>query len=668
MNGQAAEGDIQADYRTVLVTSPEPLQEENMLDILVENIWGDAAQITKDFLYHEDRYAAKLFKKKDLVNGDDLNSVHFDVPDLDLFNIENKTYKFADQAPLTGKTDFSISLKLRTAKENQTILEQECAYSLAIDENGYLNFTVGDVTVNSKSRVTTVDEKASGTFGTEEYQPTTTNQTEKVKVNDGNLHDVKAVREANGLLKIYVDGKLLASKYVKNEFSLPKGEITLGGEETTMQAAEVEIKNKSIPYDEAQKSFEELKLIEGYRSLDRTGYKAYADSEELNTGNYEGPVENVLDGDKSTWWHTQYIGSRPTVPHWITIEMPEVKPVDAYKYVSRNGNGDVKSYKLQISDTNKDGSWTTIKSGIMKDSGSTLIEFDEPVEAKYYRLYITETYGNPLDTFAAAAEIKLYEKIEGTSDFSELAQPYEEITSINEAIYTDESLENSGFNALKEQIKKVFRNPNSTQQKIDEAVLYFNKNYEAILDKLVKKSDEDDDTPPAINAVMNGKKLDEKISVPDSETVQFSWKAKDKGSGLANVSAEFDGETYKEGSSINLAGKPGEHKLVVTAEDKAGNTRKETYKIQVTTSASDMKKLVEQYEKNEEIKGDAAHKLSLQLITVRIFEKEDAADKVIKHLNGLNVLMGRLKKDDSITEEVYKTLQADVDYLINKYQ
>src|SRR5699024_2503838 len=160
------------------------------------------------------------------------------------------------QTPLLGTNDFSVSLKMRTFGTDQMILKQEDEYVLSINEQGYLNFTVGDDTLNSKMTVTTVDEKARGTFGTEEYNPTTTNE----KVKDGNLHDIKAVREANGMLKLYVDGELVASKYVEDKYSLENGDITLGGSETYVQVAEVEVKNQAIAYNEAEKSFDELNL------------------------------------------------------------------------------------------------------------------------------------------------------------------------------------------------------------------------------------------------------------------------------------------------------------------------------------------------------------------------------------------------------------------------
>ena len=487
VNGKPAEATILEDYRSIEVTAAKQIGKENKVGINVENIWGTPTATKKDFYGYANGYAAKLLEKTDVENGENLETSHFEKANIDLYNINHKEYKFKKQIPLVGTDDFSISFTFRSSGNNQVILNQEGAYSIAIDENGYLNFTVGDDVVHSKAAVTTVVEKASGTFGSPEYKPTTTNETVKGKVNDGNLHDVKAVREANGIIKLYLDGELLSSKYVKDRFSLPKGKITLGSKKTNLQIADVAIRNEAAAYDEAKKSYEDLNLTPGYKELDRTGFKAYTDSEEHQAGAHEGPAANVLDGKTSTWWHTQYNGAMPVAPHWLTIEMSEAKPVDAYEYVSRNGNGNVKKYELQVSDTNEDSSWKTVKSGEMQDGGSTLIKFDQPVEAKFYRLYITETYSSPVNTFASAAEIKLHKYNEGAADFSTLAAAYEEMTLFDDKPYSKKSLDSSGFNALKDKVVNVYNNPNSAQPEIDETFSDFTQNFADILSRLEQK-------------------------------------------------------------------------------------------------------------------------------------------------------------------------------------
>lgn len=176
-----------------------------------------------------------------------------------------------------------------------------------------------------------------------------------------------------------------------------------------------------------------------------------------------------------------------------------------------------------------------------------------------------------------------------------------------------------------------------------------------------------DTTSPELTTMINGKPLGEEVTVPNTDTVKFTWEAKDEESGLAKVSAVFDGELYEEGTEIDLAGKPGKHELTVTAVDKAGNVKKQTYVIHVTTSADDMKKIVQRFKDDGEIKtDDAANSLNIHLSAVRLYENRNMADKVVKHMKTFKILLDYQK--DNISDDAYQTLKVDSDYLIRKWQ
>ena len=107
-------------------------------------------------------------------------------------------------------------MAINTTSSNVNLLSQGEEIKLSIDEEGYVNFKVKDLNLTSKSEVTTVTEKAHGTFGTNEYVETSTESTFVGKVNDGKLHHISAVREVNGVLKVYIDGELMNSAYDKS--------------------------------------------------------------------------------------------------------------------------------------------------------------------------------------------------------------------------------------------------------------------------------------------------------------------------------------------------------------------------------------------------------------------------------------------------------------------
>ncbi|GAA0591638.1 hypothetical protein GCM10009001_04700 [Virgibacillus siamensis] len=187
--------------------------------------------------------------------------------------------------------------------------------------------------------------------------------------------------------------------------------------------------------------------------------------------------------------------------------------------------------------------------------------------------------------------------------------------------------------------------------------------------KIIADDDATDNTAPKLITKMNGQALENEVTVADSETVDFTWETIDEGSGLESVFAKFDGETYKEGSSINLAGKPGTHELVVTAEDNAGNTQEKNYTIHVTTSAADMKTLVKRFKEDGAFANDqAARALRTHLISVNQYVEEKSTDKVIKHMKGFKTLLRYQKENELLTEEAYQVFKADADYVLKKWK
>ncbi|HWM74981.1 MAG TPA: family 20 glycosylhydrolase [Nocardioides sp.] len=65
----------------------------------------------------------------------------------------------------------------------------------------------------------------------------------------------------------------------------------------------------------------------------------------------DGTAANVLDGDPSTIWHTQYEGAQPGFPHHITIDLGTDYDVTGLEYLPRQdgSNGRFKEYAITVS-------------------------------------------------------------------------------------------------------------------------------------------------------------------------------------------------------------------------------------------------------------------------------------------------------------------------------
>ena len=63
-------------------------------------------------------------------------------------------------------------------------------------------------------------------------------------------------------------------------------------------------------------------------------------------------AKNAIDGNLSTFWHTEYWGTEPQCPHTIVIDMARLYQVTAFTYTARtdgNQNGMVKEYEVYLS-------------------------------------------------------------------------------------------------------------------------------------------------------------------------------------------------------------------------------------------------------------------------------------------------------------------------------
>ena len=86
-------------------------------------------------------------------------------------------------------------------------------------------------------------------------------------------------------------------------------------------------------------------------------------------------------------------------------------------------------------------------------------------------------------------------------------------------------------------------------------------------------------------------------------------------------------------------------------------------------SAFSMKTLVDRFEEEGEFANPAAARsLQIHLISVDRFEKQGAAEKVTKHINGFNRLLDHQKENGLISEKAYRVLKADADYLMKIWE
>ena len=446
INGQDVKMTLLDDYRTVELSASAPFAEDEEITLKIQDIAainGEAMSDEITLTAYADELITKVSTTDDLNDAQDVQESEYARNGVNFLTIDD-AYTLSDTQGLNAQTsDFTISMLIQSASSDAAVLSQGEEMEIGIDQDGFLYYRDEAVQLTSRHEVTTVTEKAHGTFGSDAYVPTSTETAIAGQVNDGNLHLAHVVREHNGMVKIYIDGELVSSAYADGKTAeFEQQGLTLGSGALKANIAEVKVRNDALSYSEIEAEHDAYRLSAEDSAIDKTAWTASADSEELDAWNptQEGPAELAIDGDESTWWHTEFTASKPECPHWLMIDLGEMTTFDKLEYVSRNGNGSVRDYTLEIS---ADGEqWETISEGTMPKAGATMLEFEETQTARYVRLHVESSYGvdsENEDIFASVAELSLYRTNPAAVDYRALIEVIRQAQALQEADYTAES-------------------------------------------------------------------------------------------------------------------------------------------------------------------------------------------------------------------------------------
>ncbi|MFF3618594.1 endo-alpha-N-acetylgalactosaminidase family protein [Streptomyces sp. NPDC002467] len=128
------------------------------------------------------------------------------------------------------------------------------------------------------------------------------------------------------------------------------------------------------------------------------------DSQE--TAGENGGAANVLDGDASTIWHTQWYAATAPMPHEITLDLGASYDVSALHYLPRQtqSNGRIAAYQVLTSTDGVD--WgTAAASGTFPDATAQQDVTFAPRAARYVRLRATSEVGG--NQWTSAAELNI---------------------------------------------------------------------------------------------------------------------------------------------------------------------------------------------------------------------------------------------------------------------
>lgn len=136
-------------------------------------------------------------------------------------------------------------------------------------------------------------------------------------------------------------------------------------------------------------------------------------------------ARNVIDGDPTSIWHSEWSEPVAKHPHTIVVDMASMLVVDKFIYTPRDsGNGRIKDYELYFS---KDGNdWgSPIKGRFMNSSAAQAVTLSAPVTARYFKLVaLSEVSGRD---WASAAELN----VNITENLSASSQNRQRVVSVD---------------------------------------------------------------------------------------------------------------------------------------------------------------------------------------------------------------------------------------------
>lgn len=137
-------------------------------------------------------------------------------------------------------------------------------------------------------------------------------------------------------------------------------------------------------------------LIRGeYERFDRSTWKIVAaSSQNGQEGSVNERLENAIDSDVNTFWHSQYQGARPGPPHFMTFDMDTRRNVHGVAFSARRNaaNGQFKYIRIELS---QDGqNWQSAGSFELANALENMVYLKNSMEGQYIRIWIDEAYGN----------------------------------------------------------------------------------------------------------------------------------------------------------------------------------------------------------------------------------------------------------------------------------
>lgn len=351
-----------------------------------------------------------------------------------VLSVEEKTFTKAEIFDKSLTTNYGFTIAANVLSKNSGIIaKQDNAYALGINEDGYAYFKLNEAEAISK-----------------------------IKINDGIKHHIAGVKENNGILKLYVDGKLSASAYVKENryFKINKANTIVGsdGFNATMS---VDVFDTSYGYDKiANLAGSGQAQIDKYTNIalnkqanvywKKDGTKATTSTDRLESMAVDG-IKNNLNGN-----YVDFGADHRDESSYLQIDLGKISDIKAINLWRYWGNS--RTYKgtvIALADNTDFNNSTIIYNSDKENfhglgngndelyhesSAGKEIILDKILKARYVRVYM---HGSDAGTTNHINEIEVigYQEkdIIGSINITELVDKLIKLNTLDMDNYTTES-------------------------------------------------------------------------------------------------------------------------------------------------------------------------------------------------------------------------------------
>ncbi|KRE98518.1 hypothetical protein ASG89_05825 [Paenibacillus sp. Soil766] len=173
-----------------------------------------------------------------------------------------------------------------------------------------------------------------------------------------------------------------------------------------------------------------------------------------------------------------------------------------------------------------------------------------------------------------------------------------------------------------------------------------------------------DRTLPTVIASVYGKPLGSALDISDSQPFALQLQTSDVLSGVKQQSVTVDAQPYELGTTLDWAGQLGNHVIVVTVVDNAGNTFAAQYTVKVVTSAESIRNLIERYRQSGDVRGPMLAQLSNKLDQAESGWRKGHGNQAEKHLQDFLEHLNNKALQQHVSEQAKAILGTDVNALI----